>query len=111
MIEAVRLYWDLRSRGILLAVTDGRLWFDAPAGLVTAAVRESILPLRADLVRLLTEPCPCSTCAATGDDGPVPRLYCASGLDADPTWEALRREFDALDDADERAAIQAVEGP
>lgn len=111
MIEAVRLYWDLRSRGILLALTNCQLWFDAPTGLVTTAVRESIVPLRADLVRLLSEPCPCSVCAATGDDGPVLRLYCASGQDSDPMWEALHREFDALDEADERAAIQAVEGP
>jgi hypothetical protein len=111
VIEAVRLYWDLRSRGILLALADGRLWFDAPAGLVTPPVRESILPLKAELVRLLTESCPCSTCAATGDDDPMPRLYCASGLDTDPTWDAVRREFDALDEADERAAIQAMEGP
>ena len=36
----------------------------------------------------------------------VIRLLCASGLDEDPQWEALRREFDALDEADERAAIQ-----
>lgn len=105
MIEAVRTYWALRSRGILLALSDGRLWFDAPTGIVTPAVRESIPPLKADLVRLLADPCPCSACAMS-DDGPALRLYCASGLDADPTWDAVRREFDALDEADERAAIQ-----
>jgi hypothetical protein len=110
VIEAVRLYWDLRSRGILLALADGRLWFDAPTGLVTSAVRESIRQVQTDVLRLLSEPCPCATCVALGEEPPVLRLYCASGLDTHATWEALRREFDVLDEADERAAIQAVEG-
>ncbi len=107
MIDAVRLYWALRSRGIWITAANGRLWFDAPKGQVTPAVRESVRQVQIDLLRLFSEPCPCASCAEAADDGPVLRLYCPSGLDADATWQALRREFDALDAEDERVCIQA----
>lgn len=110
LMAAVRLYWDIRSAGGWLRVEGDKMRIDGPATLMTAELDAAIRSAKPDLVRLLTEPCPCSTCTAPGDDGAVPRLYCASGLDTDPTWEALRREFDVLDAADERAAIQAVEG-
>ena len=109
-MEAVRLYWDLRRRGIWLRVEGQRINYAGPRDSVTVAVRNRLRGVKPALVRLFSERCPCSACAAS-DDGPVLRLYCASGLDTDPTWEALRREFDALDEADERAAIQSVEGP
>lgn len=111
MIEAVHLYWELRSRGIWLRVEGRRIDYTGPRDSVTVAVRDRLRRAKPALVRLFSEPCPCETCAALGEEPPAKRLYCASGLDCDATWESLRREFDALDEADERAAIQAVEGP
>lgn len=110
-MEAVRLYWDLRSRGIWLRVEGQRINYTGPRDSVTVAIRDRLRRAKPALVRLFSEPCPCEACVALREEPPALRLYCASGLDADPAWEALRREFDALDEADERAAIQAVEGP
>jgi len=105
-MAAVRLYWDIRSVGGWLRVEGGMVRIDGPASLMTAELDAAIRRAKPDLVRLFTEPCPCATCAEVTHGGPVLRLYCASELDTDPTWEAVRRKFDALDEADERAAIQ-----
>jgi hypothetical protein len=111
LMAAVRLHWAIRSAGGWLRVNGGIVRINGPADLMTAELDAAVRTAKPALVRLFTEPCPCATCAALAEEPPAPRLYCASGLDTDPAWEALRREFDALDEADERAAIQAVEGP
>ena len=106
LMAAVRLYWAIRSAGGWLRVEGGKVRIDGPASLMTAELDAAIRRAKPDLVRLITEPCPCATCVGLGEEPPAQRLYCASGLDTDPAWEAVRREFDALDEADERAAIQ-----
>ncbi|MHC5012802.1 MAG: TubC N-terminal docking domain-related protein [Planctomycetota bacterium] len=106
MIVALRLFGELRAQGICLSVTEGELTYDAPRGALTPALRHRVLCVKTDLISLFSELCPCPECASVGESRRVIRLFCASGLDADPQWEALRREFDALDEADERAAIQ-----
>ncbi len=107
MIVALRLFGELRAQGVGLSVKDGELTYDAPRSALTPALRHRVLCVKADLVRLFSELCPCPECASVGESRRVIRLFCASGLDADPEWEALRRELDAMDDAEERAAIQA----
>jgi hypothetical protein len=110
-MAALRLYWGLRTRGVWIRVRGAGLHVEGPADDMTPALRADLLAAKPGLLRLLAEPCPCSGCSALDGGASVPRIHCASGLDADAMWEALRREFDALDEADERAAIQAVEGP
>lgn len=107
LMTAVCLYWDIRSVGEWLRVEGGKVRIDGPASPRTAELAAAIRSARAGLVRLFSEPCPCATCAEAANDGPVLRLYCPSGLDTDATWQALRRELDALDAEDERVCIQA----
>ena len=105
-MAALRLYGELRAQRIWCRVQNGRLDIEAPKSAVTPDHRARLLDAKDDLIRLFSELCPCPECASVGESRRVIRLFCASGLDADPQWEALRREFDALDEADERAAIQ-----
>lgn len=107
VIEAVRLYWSLREERVVLTVAQGQLVFDAPKGTVTHDTRARLREHMPALVRLLSEPCPCAPCVALSAAPPALRLHCASGLDMDPMWVAVRREFDTLDEAAERTAIQA----
>lgn len=106
-MAAVHLYWGLLSRGGWLRAEGGTLRVHGPEAIMTPALQQALIAGKADLLRLLGEPCPCAPCVALDSEPPALRLHCASGLDLDPNWVAVRREFDAQDEAAERAAIQA----
>lgn len=93
MTPALRLLWALRNVGVRLWVEGGALHYDAKAGAVPAEIRARVPDVRTDLVRLLTEPCPCSACTEENQEPHGPRCYCPACLDADPKWEAWRQEL------------------
>lgn len=76
---------------------------ECPRGVLSERDLARVRDLRPALIRLLSDACPCPPCTPAGGL----RIQCATGLDRDPEWAALRVALDALDDRDERAAIQA----
>jgi hypothetical protein len=108
MTPALRLLWALRDVGVRLWAEGGVLHYDAPPRTITDEIRRRIPEARPDLLRLLSEPCPCSACTAPGAEPHGPRCYCPACLDADPKWEAWRAEIAEEDrrEAEERTAIQ-----
>jgi len=53
-VNALKLYHDLKARGVNLVADGECLKVDAPAGVVTEADRASLVEVKLDLLRLLS---------------------------------------------------------
>lgn len=102
-MAALLLFGELRERGVRCTVADGQLVIESRRDVLTQEDRGRILVAKPALMRLFSEVCPCTACAGTHGL----RLHCGSKLDLEPEWCAARAMLDAMDEAAERAAIQA----
>ena len=108
LTSALRLLWELRELDVRVHVEGGELRVRGSSRRMTPDLHERLVAAKPDLLRLLSEPCPCSACTAPGAEPHGPRCYCPACLDADPKWEAWRAEIAEEDrrEAEERTAIQ-----
>lgn len=108
LTSALRLLWELRELDVRVHVEGGELLVHGSSRRLTPDLHGRLVAAKPDLLRLLTEPCPCSACTEENAEPHGPRCYCPACLDADPKWEAWRQEVAEQDrlEAEERLAIQ-----
>jgi hypothetical protein len=68
-MTAIELLTEVRQRGIRMTAQGGRLCLDAPSGAVTPELREALITLKEELLRLLIQP---STAVARGSEPESP---------------------------------------
>jgi hypothetical protein len=83
----------LRERGVRLRVDGDSLHYSARKGTMDAETVALLRLHKAGLLALLVAPCPCGPCSTPGAIPHGPRCHCGPCLDADPKWEAWRREM------------------